>query len=254
MIEDKARAKLMQQMDLGAYKAFNETVLAQVIFNKRREGEASHLTLDIYKKASTISINQDIYTTLSPLGKELSKILTHLEMRGNGGKKVPVFLTERMKESIDLLVHKREEAGVPAENPYLFARPGVMTNIRGCDCLRKYVEEIKTENPELLLSTNLRKLVTTLCQLLDFTEQTDKTFQIAMISKLLFAMEQSTETLRGKNLTMLRPSVCDGCSDLFFSQRAPAQCSEDGVSDDEDHRQSATQAKRPSPKKKKREE
>ncbi|KAF7689958.1 hypothetical protein HF521_011762 [Silurus meridionalis] len=148
MIEDKARAKLMQQMDLGAYKAFNETVLAQVIFNKRREGEASHLTLDIYKKASTTSINQDIYTTLSPLGKELSKILTHLEMRGNGGKKYAVKVP-----------HQRE----------------------------RKVDE-------------------------------------------------------------------DGCSDLFFSQRAPAQCSEDGVSDDEDHRQSATQAKRPSPKKKKREE
>ncbi len=230
MVEDEARAKLTQQMNLRAYKALNETVLAQVIiFNKRREGEASRLTLDTYKKASANAINEDIYSTLSPLEKELSKILTRIEIRGKRGKKVPVFLTERMKESINLVVQRREEAGVPAENPYLFARPGVMTNIRGCDCLRKYAKESKTENPELLRSTKLRKQVATLCQLLDLTEQeleqvarfmghdirvhcdfyrqTDKTFQIAKISKLLFAMEQGTETLRGKNLDTLRPSV-----------------------------------------------
>ncbi|XP_059397943.1 uncharacterized protein LOC132137505 [Carassius carassius] len=231
LVEDKAREELTPQMSLRAYKALNETVLAQVIiFNKRREGEASRLTLEIYKKASTSAINEDIYETLSPLEKELSKILTRIEIRGKRGKKVPVFLTERMKESIDLLVKRREEAGVPAENPYLFARPGVMTNIRGCDCLRKYAEESKAENPELLRSTKLRKQVATLCQLLDLSEQeleqvarfmghdirvhrdfyrqTDKTFQIAKISKLLFAMEQGTESFRGKNLNTLHPSVC----------------------------------------------
>lgn len=154
LVEDKAREELTPQMSLRAYKALNETVLVQVIiFNKRREGEASRLTLEIYKKASTSAINEDIYETLSPLEKELSKILTRIEIRGKRGKKVPVFLTERMKESIDLLAKRREEAGVLAENPYLFARPGVMTNIRGCDCLRKYAEESKAENPELLRST-----------------------------------------------------------------------------------------------------
>ncbi|KAK3553019.1 hypothetical protein QTP86_031221 [Hemibagrus guttatus] len=142
MLEDEARRELTQQMNLGAYKSLNETVLAQVIiFNKRREGEASRLTLDTYKKASTSAINEDIYETLSPLEKELSKLLTRIEIRGKRGKKVPVFLTERMKDSIELLVKWREEAGIPAENPYLFARPGVMTNIRGCDCLRKYAVE-----------------------------------------------------------------------------------------------------------------
>ncbi len=44
IVEDEARAKLTQQINLGAYKALNETVLAQVIiFNKCREGEASRL-------------------------------------------------------------------------------------------------------------------------------------------------------------------------------------------------------------------
>ena len=129
-----------------------------------------------------------------------------------------------------MLIKMREQAGVLAENPYLFARPGGMTNIWGCDCLRKYADESKAKNPELLRSTKLRKQVATLCQLLDlgeqeleqvarfmghdirvhhdFYRQTDKTFQITKISKLLFAMVQGTGNLRGKNLSTLDLSDC----------------------------------------------
>ncbi|XP_026195542.1 uncharacterized protein LOC113148187 isoform X2 [Anabas testudineus] len=232
MVEDNAKSELTQCLSLTAYKKLNETVLAQVIvFNKRREGEASRLTLEAYKKASRVPINEDIYETLSPLEKELSKLLTRIEVRGKRGRKVPVFLTERMKNSIDTLNNIRDQAGVPAENPYLFARPGAMTNIRGCDSLRKYAQESKAENPALLRSTKLRKQVATLCQLLDLSEQeleqvarfmghdirvhrefyrqTDKTFQIAKISKLLFAMEEGTGTLSGKNLNTIHVSVGD---------------------------------------------
>lgn len=96
--------------------------------------------------------------------------------------------------------------------------------------MRKYAQERKAEHPELLRSTKLRKQVATLCQLLDLSEQeleqvatfmghdfrvhrdfyrqTDKTFQIGKISKLLFAMEQDTGTLTGKNLDNLNPSIC----------------------------------------------
>nr|XP_033470397.1 uncharacterized protein LOC117249113 [Epinephelus lanceolatus] len=277
MVEDKAKEELTKELSLTAYKMLNETVLAQVIiFNKLREGESSHLTLDTYETASTNPINKDIYETLSPLEKELSKLLTHLEVQGKRGRKVPVFLTQRMKESIDLLINRRDEAGIPAENPYLFARPGTMTNIRGCDCLQKYAEESKAENPELLRSAKLRKQVATLCQLLDLNEkeleqvarlmghdirvhrdfylQTDKAFQIAKISKLLFAMEQGTESLNGKNLNTTNPSVNvenpmspsetvpqegkkrarevddDGCLDLFSPRKKLDPCNEDDQS------------------------
>ncbi|XP_065112996.1 uncharacterized protein [Paramisgurnus dabryanus] len=298
MVEDEARKELTEQMDLDAYKTLNESVLAQVIiFNKRREGEASRLTLDVYMKASTSAINEDIYKTLSPLEKQLSKLLTRIEIRGKRGKKVPVFLTKRMKASIDLLVQKRVEAGVPAENPYLFARPGVMTNIRGCDCLRKYAKKSKAENPELLRSTKLRKQVATLCQLLDLSEQeleqvarfmghdirvhgdfyrqTDKTFQIAKISKLLFAMEQGTQTLRGKNLNTLAlacgegPTLNsvgvsprtkrkrvklaeDGGSDLSSAKKTRQSCREADGSDVDDDCSGANLKKKPTPNKKRR--
>ncbi|KAJ8365031.1 hypothetical protein SKAU_G00138620 [Synaphobranchus kaupii] len=124
MVEDKAKGELTQQLGLTAYKKVNETVLAQVIiFNKRREGEASRVTLETYKEASTNPMNEDIYETLTDLEKEMSKLLTRIEVRGKRGRK------------------------------------------------------------------------------------TDKNFQIAKISKLLFAMEQDAGTLKEKNLTSLNPAV-----------------------------------------------
>ena len=123
------------------------------------------------------------------------------------------------------MIEKRKEVGVIDDNPFLFARIGTETNIRGCDCLRKYAEESKASNPELLRSTKLRKHVATLCQLLDldnqeleqvarfmghdirvhcdYYRQTDKTFQVAKIGKLLFAMEHGAGSLKGKNLKTL---------------------------------------------------
>ncbi|KAF7646071.1 hypothetical protein LDENG_00194130 [Lucifuga dentata] len=124
MVEDEAKAELKQGLNVAAYKKLSETVLAQVIvFNKRREEEATRLTLEAYQKANTGPINEDIYETLSPLEKELSKLLTRIEVRGKRGRKVLIFLTDRMKETAELIIEKREEVGIPAENPYLFARP-----------------------------------------------------------------------------------------------------------------------------------
>lgn len=97
----------------------------------------------------------------------MSKRLTRLVTRGKRGRKVPILLLERTKASLDFLVEKRSEVGILEENPFLFARLGTTTNLRGCDCLRKFAEESKANNPELLRSTKLRKHVATLCQLLD---------------------------------------------------------------------------------------
>lgn len=194
-------------------KALNETVLTQVIvFNKRREGEASRLTLQTYKNVKTSAINEDIYETLSPLEKELSKLLTRIEIRGKRGRKVPVFLSDRMKESIDLLVKKRETAGVPAKNPYLFARPGGMTHIRGCDCLRKYADQSKAENPQLLRSTKLRKQVATLCQLLDLNDQELEQVARFMGHDIRVHQDFSRQTDRQNlsNCQDKQASVCNG--------------------------------------------
>ncbi|KAL6481164.1 hypothetical protein MHYP_G00092440 [Metynnis hypsauchen] len=95
--------------------------------------------------------------------------------------------------------------------------------------VRRFAEESKAENPELLRSTKLRKQVTKLFQLLnldqqeleqvarfmghdirvpcDFHRQRDKTLQLSRISKLLLSMEKETETIKDQNLNTLNFSV-----------------------------------------------
>ncbi|KAI3373346.1 hypothetical protein L3Q82_006647 [Scortum barcoo] len=232
-IEDESKAELKKCVSTTAYKRLCESLLAQIIvFNKKREGEASRLTLETYQKADTGPVNKDIYDTLSPVEKQMSHRLTRIVTRGKRGRKVPILLLERTRASLDFLIKKRNDVGILDDNPYLFARIGTTTNIRGCDCLRKYAVESKASNPELLRSTKLRKHVATLCQLLDldhqeleqvarfmghdirvhceYYRQTDKTFQVAKIGKLLFAMEQGAESLKGKSLKTLDSVVFDG--------------------------------------------
>ncbi|XP_077094610.1 uncharacterized protein LOC143746582 isoform X1 [Siphateles boraxobius] len=231
-VEDEAKAELTERVSATAYRKLSESLLAQIIvFNKKREGEASRLTLETYLKADTGPVNKDIYETLSPVEKQMSHRLTRLVTRGKRGRKVPILLIERTKASLDFLIEKRREVGILEENPFLFARPSTTTNLRGCDCLRRYAEESKAKNPELLRSTKLRKHVATLCQLLDLSNQeleqvarfmghdirvhceyyrqTDKTFQVAKIGKLLFAMDHGAESLKGKSLQTL-DSVISG--------------------------------------------
>ncbi|XP_048048612.1 uncharacterized protein LOC125269706 [Megalobrama amblycephala] len=229
-IEDKAKADLKQTVTVAAYKRLSESLLAQVIvFNKKREGEASRITLEMFLKADSGQVNKDIYETLSPVEKILSHRLTRMVTRGKRGRKVPVLFLDRTKASIDFMIELRDKVGVLKDNPFLFANIGTTTNIRGCDCLRKFSIECKVDNPQLLRSTNLRKHVATLCQLLDLSNQeleqvakfmghdirvhcnyyrqTDKTFQVAKVGKLLFAMEGGAEALKGNSLQTLDSAV-----------------------------------------------
>ncbi|KAG7499398.1 hypothetical protein JOB18_036584 [Solea senegalensis] len=46
----------------------SKCLLAQIVFNKKHDREASRLTLKTYLKADTGPVNKDIYETLSPVG------------------------------------------------------------------------------------------------------------------------------------------------------------------------------------------
>ncbi|XP_028458000.1 uncharacterized protein LOC114571311 [Perca flavescens] len=219
MVEDKARGELRQQLSLTAYKTLNETVLAQVIaFNKRREGEASRLTLEAYKKGSTNPINEAIYVTLSPLEKELSKRLTLIEVTGKRGE-----------------------------------RPGVMTfYIRGCDCLQKYAEKSGAENPDLLRSTKLRKQVATLCQLLDLSASTFKGKNLDTIDPSVCGKcpTSTSESVPQRERKQVNEVDEDGGSDFFSPKRRLEPLSKDGSSGVDDQSPGKSLVLRPSQKKK----
>ncbi|CAK6964053.1 uncharacterized protein LOC104929912 isoform X8 [Scomber scombrus] len=81
-IEDESKAELKKCVSTTAYKRLCESLLAQIIvFNKKREGEASRLTLETYLKADTGPVNKDIYDTLSPVEKQMSHRLTRIVTR-----------------------------------------------------------------------------------------------------------------------------------------------------------------------------
>lgn len=47
-----------------------------------------------------------------------------VEIKGKRGRKVPLLLTEEVKQAMDVLVETRSEVGINPENPYLFATTG----------------------------------------------------------------------------------------------------------------------------------
>ncbi|KAM4609386.1 uncharacterized protein ACJ7VT_015153 [Polymixia lowei] len=72
--------------------------------------------------------------------------------------------------SIDLLSETREQAGVPKDNPYVFARNEGSSYIRGLDCFRRAANECGVKNPEVLLSSTLREQIASYWQLMSLSE------------------------------------------------------------------------------------
>ena len=73
-----------------------------------------------------------------------------------------------MRESLDLLVEKREECGVLNENVFLFALPQSENSLRGYNCLKELVEDCDgINNPTTLTSTKLRKHIATMSTVLN---------------------------------------------------------------------------------------
>ena len=141
-----------------------QSLLTQIIlFNRRREGEASKLLLATYQTRNRAPAHPEVYESLSKLEKSLVNNFTRLEIRGKRERKVPLLLTHDMEASIDLLIRNRAAVGVCSENPYVFARTSGTSHIRGSDCLRKFSLECQAKHPERLRSTRLRKHIATLC-------------------------------------------------------------------------------------------
>ncbi|KAL1267270.1 hypothetical protein QQF64_002945 [Cirrhinus molitorella] len=138
-VERVSKEKLKENVNGADWKILAETLLCQIIlFNRRREGEASKLLLASYASRNVKPPNEDVVKSLTKLEQELCNELTRLEIRGKRGKKVPVLLTKDMVESMDMLNESRSKVGVSDANPYVFARVGALTHIRGSDCLRKF--------------------------------------------------------------------------------------------------------------------
>ena len=90
-----------------------------------------------------------------------------LQVIGKRGRIVPIILTKDVKEAIDLIVKKRQEVGVSADNKYVFARPNQHSQsyVRGWDSLKEILGQVgDLERPDLITSTKLRKYIATVAQ------------------------------------------------------------------------------------------
>ncbi|XP_062419595.1 uncharacterized protein LOC134132279 isoform X3 [Pungitius pungitius] len=208
------------------YTELARVTLAQIIvFNRRRAGEVSKMTLESFKKRDQTELHEDIAVGLSPFEQKLAKHFSRVEMLGKRGRKVAVLLNPEVVSATTLLADKRDSCNVHRDNPFLFGKPRCPPSsyYRGQDCIRGFASRCGAKNPEYLKSTHLRKHVATLSQILnlknneldqlanflghdirvhrDFYRLPEATIEMAKISKLLLAMEKgSLGRFQGKSL------------------------------------------------------
>jgi hypothetical protein len=198
----------------GDWKDVAKLTLVQVIlFNRRRSGEVERIPQSAYENRSC-SFDDDIMKTLSTWEQHLCKSLTRFEIRGKRGRKVPVLLTQQMKNNIDLLIESRDKAGVSRNNHFLFANPmsSSLLPLRGSSALRCCARACGAQKPDCITSTRLRKHIATMSQLLSLKDNEldvvasfmghdirihreyyrlpEDTLQMAKVSKLLMLLDK----------------------------------------------------------------
>jgi hypothetical protein len=139
-------------------------------------------------------------------------------------RKVPVILTIDVKNAIIVLNNTRKEAEVSQYNEHVFAvNDGKSVNpLRGHDALKNACKKVKLERPDLIRSTNLRKDVATVSQLVDMNKSEmrwlanhlghnihvhkdyyrlpQSTLEMAVVGNLLMAVDEGrAHQFKGKN-------------------------------------------------------
>ena len=76
-----------------------------------------------------------------------------------------VLLPPDAKEAIDILLETRKAVGVPITNPYIFARMNADSPLSGTQEMKNVCESCPgLKFPERINSRNLRKYISTVCQ------------------------------------------------------------------------------------------
>ena len=147
------------------------TLARVILFNRKRVGDVQRLTIEAYDRRHSVTSESDgeILKSLTVVEQILAKNFTRVEVRGKKGRKVPLLLSPEVVSHLDLLLKLRSDASVSIHNPYVFGY-NEKSYVRGCDALRVVAAECHAAKPELLTSTNLRKHVATVCQLINLQD------------------------------------------------------------------------------------
>ncbi|XP_074550121.1 uncharacterized protein LOC141807806 [Halichoeres trimaculatus] len=225
----KCQSSLKNEQNKSNWLRLAKLTLCEVIvFNRRREGEVSKMSLNDFMLRNTFASNPDLDLALSDVEKKLCKYFERVEIRGKRDKKVPVLLSPEMVSSIQLLVNYRRKCEVPDENLYLFGRPEAESHLRGSDAIRAMACECGAKDPQTLTSTRLRKQMATMSQVLNLRDNEqdcladfmghnirvhrqyyrlpEGTLQVAKVAKLLMACGRG-ELSQFKGMTLDEISV-----------------------------------------------
>ncbi|XP_078322178.1 uncharacterized protein LOC144621976 isoform X2 [Crassostrea virginica] len=237
------------------------TLSRLILFNKRRRAEVKDLKVADYQSRPDWKKEQrgEFEMALSSADKILANRMDMVISAGKSRKNVDayVLLPPDTKEAIDLLNSLRDEVGVPVNNPYIFARLNAVTPMAGHTDLKEIVESCPSlREPSKITSTNLRKYIATVSQILDMTDNeldmlarhlghdvkthkenyrlSHSTRELTKVSQLLIAVESGfVNKWKGKNLSEV--SVDDlflndqDASGMFLDQNA----AEDDLKDKE---------------------
>ena len=220
----------------NAWNRLNEIALAKLIlFNRRRQGEASKMTLQDYTKIKKPDWQKVVKDSLSDFEMELCRVMFRVEIVGKRERTVPLLIIPTMKTWLDTLISMRETCGVASDNKWLFAAAhyGAMGHIRGSDVLRNLSEKCGAKQPSFLRSTLLRKQIATVTQLVNLTQNEldvvanfmghdvsvhqkfyrlpEDTLQCAKVAKLLLASEKgASKQMAQKSLDDINIGIDEG--------------------------------------------
>lgn len=216
--------KLSNYFDYVTFEKLNKIILSKLIlFNRKRSGETSRIFLENFKNRHSGVGSSDIFSTLSDSDKALACNFSHMQFRGKHGRTVPLLMPKSTEVNIELLLFNRDAAGIPPKNPYLFAKPSDIGFFDGGAALLKFAQECGVSEPKTLRSTNLRKHVATMTQLMNlksneiesvanflghdltvhkqYYKLPDSAIHLAKISKLLIAVGgQNVSEFKGRDL------------------------------------------------------
>ncbi|KAF5271984.1 hypothetical protein FQR65_LT17493 [Abscondita terminalis] len=170
----KIRSGDVINISYGLRQLASFTLVSIMVFNRRRPGELERITINDFrtlKSAYSASAAAGHFT--NDEDRLMAERYKRFEIRGKLNRTVPVLVDFEIEECLNLIIARRNDAGIPPDNPYVFAcRSTDLRNryLRAYFLLRSYAKQCGAAKPHLLKATELRKQIATQCALQDLSE------------------------------------------------------------------------------------
>ncbi|CAC5406034.1 unnamed protein product [Mytilus coruscus] len=165
-----AKQRDCQNNHVDTYARLCKLVLSEVIlFNRKRSGEVQRLTKQSFLDSLlNPNVDEEIKKTLTGFEQQLCESHIRVETRGKRGRKIAILFTRPMKEDIEYLIELQKK--LELQSQYIFVQPHSCNPYRGTHVLKDLAEQSDLEHPERITSTNLRKQLATVSQILGLSE------------------------------------------------------------------------------------